>query len=52
MSFGGLNPKVNESVSKEIAHHLSEAFNIPSDRYYIEFFSLKGSDIGYQGATF
>lgn len=52
MSFGGLNPKVNENVSKELAKLLSESFNIPSDRYYIEFYSLKGSDIGYQGGTF
>lgn len=52
MSYGGLNAKVNASISGEIAKYLSESFGISDDRYYIEFFALKGSDIGYSGATF
>lgn len=51
MANGGLNPEVNAKISNEIAKLLKEYFNINSDRYVIEFYSLNGCDIGCNNGT-
>ena len=51
-SIGKINPEMNVNTSKGLSEFFQEELGLPSDRGYISFHDMKGSNIGYKGATF
>ena len=51
-SIGGLSPELNASLSKAICAELESAIGVKSDRIYINFANVHGSDWGWNGNTF
>lgn len=51
-SIGKISPEMNTNTSAGLSEFLSKELGLPSDRGYIAFFDMKGSNMGYKGATF
>ena len=51
-SIGKINPEMNANTSKGLSEFLKEEMGLPSDRGYISFNDMKGTNMGYKGATF
>ena len=52
-SLGAINPKNNANVCKGVSALLAEApYGIKSNRIYVEFRDVAGSNMGYDGSTF
>lgn len=52
VSIGKISPEMNANTSKGLSEFLSEEMGLPNDRGYISFNDMKGTNIGYKGATF
>ncbi|XP_073034452.1 uncharacterized protein [Primulina eburnea] len=52
ISIGGLSPSVNGKLSSIIAEILQTKLSIDSSRFYIKFYDVHGSFVGYNGSTF
>lgn len=50
--IGGLTPKVNAGVSKEVAALLKKELNIDPENIYITFTEVAATNWGWKGATF
>jgi phenylpyruvate tautomerase PptA (4-oxalocrotonate tautomerase family) len=50
--IGGLTPKVNATVSKEIAAFLKKELNLDSENIYITFTEVAATNWGWKGGTF
>jgi phenylpyruvate tautomerase len=51
-SIGKISPEQNANTSAGLSEFLSKELGLPSDRGYISFFDMKGSNMGYKGKTF
>jgi Macrophage migration inhibitory factor (MIF) len=51
-SIGKIDREMNVNTSKGLSEFFQEELGLPSDRGYISFHDMKGSNIGYKGATF
>ena len=51
-SIGGLNPKVNESLSTGFCSMLNKELGIDTGRIYLNFEVFSGSNWGFNGSTF
>lgn len=51
-SIGGLSPKINEEISRELCAFLKETLGISPDRVFINFTEVAGSNWGWNGETF
>ena len=51
-SIGKISPEMNVNTSKGLSEFLSEEMGLPDDRGYISFNDMKGTNMGYKGATF
>ncbi|KAK4423991.1 Macrophage migration inhibitory factor [Sesamum alatum] len=52
VSIGGLSPDVNKKLSGDIANILETKLSVPKSRFYLKFYDTKGSNLGWNGATF
>lgn len=50
--IGGLTPKVNAAVSKEVAALLKKELNIEPENVYITFTEVAATNWGWKGGTF
>lgn len=50
--IGGLTPKVNISISKEVAALLNAELNIAPENIYITFTDVAATNWGWKGGTF
>ena len=51
-SIGKIDPEMNTNTSAGLAEFLEKEFGLPSDRGYISFFDMKGTNMGFKGKTF
>lgn len=51
-SIGSMSPELTRAISADFCARLSEAFDVPSDRIYIEFSDAKPHLWGHDGDTF
>ena len=51
-SIGGLNPKVNNALAREISACLQERFGINPARIYLNFFDVPAGSWAWKGSTF
>ena len=51
-SIGKINPEMNTKTSAGLAEFLEKELGLPSDRGYISFFDMKGTNMGFKGKTF
>jgi phenylpyruvate tautomerase len=51
-SIGGLSGDVNRQLSQKICQLLNQSLGIAPDRIYLSFTDVKGSNWGWNGATF
>jgi len=51
-SIGKINPEMNANTSAGLNKFFVEEMGLPGDRGYIAFHDIKGSNMGYNGATF
>ena len=51
-SIGKINPEMNTNTSAGLAEFLEKELGLPSDRGYISFFDMKGTNMGFKGKTF
>jgi len=51
-SIGKITPEMNTNTSAGLAEFLEEELGLPSDRGYISFFDMKGTNMGFKGKTF
>ncbi|XP_020549359.1 macrophage migration inhibitory factor homolog [Sesamum indicum] len=52
VSIGGLSPDVNKKLSGAIANILETKLSVPKSRFYLKFYDTKGSNLGWNEATF
>ncbi|CAK9192844.1 unnamed protein product [Sphagnum jensenii] len=52
VSIGGLGPEINKQLSAAIAEILQTKLSVPPARFYIKFYDVKRTDLGWNGATF
>ncbi|XP_024392322.1 uncharacterized protein [Physcomitrium patens] len=52
ISIGGVGPDTNKRLSAAISDILKTKLSVPSNRFYIKFFDVKRSDMGWNGSTF
>lgn len=52
VSIGALGPGPNKKASAGIMQRIQDTLGVPSERFYILFYSAKISDIGWRGSTF
>ena len=51
-SIGKITPEMNTNTSAGLAEFLDKELGLPSDRGYISFFDMKGTNMGFKGKTF
>jgi len=51
-SIGKIGPEMNANTSAGLAEFLEKELGLPSDRGYISFFDMKGTNMGFKGTTF
>jgi len=51
-SIGKITPEMNTNTSAGLAEFLEKELGLPSDRGYISFFDMKGTNMGFKGKTF
>jgi len=52
ISIGGVGPATNKELSAAISEILETKLSVPPSRFYIKFFDVKRSDMGWNGSTF
>ncbi|GLJ11952.1 hypothetical protein SUGI_0180890 [Cryptomeria japonica] len=52
VSIGGLSADTNKKLSAAISSILESTLSVPKSRFYIKFYDVKGSNLGYNGSTF
>ncbi|EFJ31264.1 hypothetical protein SELMODRAFT_405585 [Selaginella moellendorffii] len=52
VSIGAIAPDSNRKVSKALAGILESRLSVPPSRFYIKFYDVKGSNVGYNGSTY
>ncbi|CAM6111000.1 unnamed protein product [Calypogeia fissa] len=52
ISIGGMSATSNKKVSAAISEILESKLSVPPSRFYIKFYDVKGSDMGWNGSTF
>lgn len=52
IAIGGLGPGVNGKLSSTIAEILQTKLHLDSSRFYIKFYDVQASYVGYNGSTF
>lgn len=51
-SIGKISPEMNTATSSGLNNFFESEMGLPGDRGYIGFHDMKGSNMGYKGATF
>lgn len=51
-SIGGLSPKVNKALARQLGAVVAETAHIPINRIYLNFIDVAPGDWGHDGSTF
>jgi len=51
-SIGKITPEMNANTSAGLAEYFEKELGLPSDRGYISFYDMKGTNMGWKGTTF
>ena len=51
-SIGGLNPKVNQQITRKVCALLEQSLGVPPERVFLNFTEVPPSDWGWRGKTF